>query len=41
MMACGAFFLTDGLIGSRSIKEMFIKSGMFGKDMNKRSEEKV
>ena len=31
----------DRLIGSRVMRDSFIKAGMFGKDLNKKSEDKV
>ena len=39
--ALGAYLVADGLIGSRSMRESFIKAGLFGKDLNKSSERKV
>ena len=32
--ALGAYLVADGLIGSRSMRENFIKAGLFGKDLN-------
>ena len=40
-LALGAYLIADGLIGSRSMRESFIKAGLFGKDLNKSSEKKV
>ena len=41
LMALLAYAVTNNLIGSRSIKDGFIKANLFGKDMNKTSEDKV
>lgn len=40
-MAVGAYLVSDGLIGSRSMKDSFIKAGLSGKDLNKTSEDRV
>lgn len=40
-MAVGAYLVTDGLIASTAVRDMFIKANMFGKDLNKTSEDKV
>ncbi len=40
-MALAAYVVTDNLISSRSIKDSFIKANLFGKDLNKTSEDKV
>ena len=40
-MALMAYMVTDNLISSRSIKDGFIKANLFGKDLNKTSEDKV
>jgi len=32
--ALGAYLIADGLIGSRSMRESFIKAGLFGEDLN-------
>ena len=40
-MAFGAYLISDGLIGSRSMKDSFIKAGLSGKDLNKTSEDRV
>ncbi len=37
----GAYFMADRLIGSGSMTDNFIKAGLFGKDLNKSSENKV
>ena len=37
----GAYYIADGLIGSRSFADSFIKAGLFGKDLNKSTENKV
>lgn len=41
LMALGAYLIADGLIGSRSMRESFIKAGLSGKDLNKTSEDRV
>lgn len=40
-MAVGAYVVTHKLIGSQSVKDSFIKANLFGKDLNKKSEDKV
>ena len=40
-LAFGSFLIADGLIGSRSIRDSFIKAGLAGKDLNKTSESRV
>ena len=37
----GAFLAADRLIGSRTMRDSFIKAGLFGKDLNKTSEDRV
>ena len=37
----GAFLAADKLIGSRTMRDSFIKAGLSGKDLNKSSEERV
>lgn len=37
----GAYMAADRLIGSGTMRESFIKAGMFGKDLNKSSEARV
>ena len=41
LMAVAAYFLTDSLIGSSTIRDSFIKGNLFGRDMNKTSGDKV
>lgn len=36
-----AYFTASIIIGSESVRKMFIKARMFGKDMNKKSDELV
>lgn len=40
-VACCAYVVCDRVLGSSDTKESFVRSGMFGKDLNKKSEEKV
>ena len=40
-LALGAYLIADGLIGSLSTRESFIKAGLFGKDLNKSTEDRV
>lgn len=40
-MALAAYVVTDRLIGSQGIRDGLIKANLFGKDMNKKSEDKV
>ena len=40
-MAVGAYLVTDSLMGSTAVRDMFIKANLFGKDLNKTSEDKV
>ena len=40
-VACGAYVVADRVLASPNTKESFLKSGMFGKDLNKKSEDKV
>ena len=40
-MALVAYLITDGLIGSRAMRDSFIKAGLSGKDLNKTSEDRV
>ena len=41
LMALLAYLVTNNLMGSRNIKDGFIKANLCGKDMNKKSEDKV
>ena len=36
-----AFLTADRLLGSQAMRDRFIRAGLFGKDLNKTSEEKV
>ena len=36
-----AFLVAHKLIGSQTMQELFIRAGLFGKDLNKTSEQKV
>ena len=40
-MALVAYVVTDRLISSKGIRDGLIKANLFGKDMNKTSEDKV
>ena len=40
-LALGAYLIADGLIGSLSTRESFIKAGLFGKDLNKGTGDRV
>lgn len=40
-MALGAFLIADGLIGSKVMRQSFIKAGLAGKDLNKVSENRM
>ena len=40
-MAFGSYLISNGLIGSRAMKDSFIKAGLAGKDLNKTSEDRV
>ena len=39
--AAGAYFISNGLIGSQVMRDSFIKAGLSGKDLNKTSEDRV
>ncbi len=41
LMAGGAFLIADGLIGSRSVRDRFLKAGLGGKDLNKKTENRM
>ncbi len=41
VMAGGAFLISDGLIGSLALRERFSKAGLCGKDLNKRTENRM
>ena len=41
LMAILAYVTTDRLIGSKAIKDKFIKANLFGKDLNKTSEARM
>ncbi len=41
LLSVAAYFLAYKLIGSESVKQSFIKAKLFGKDLNKTSEDKV
>ena len=36
-----AFLVADRVIGSRTMRELFVRANLFGKDLNKTSEERV
>ena len=40
-MELGAYLIAYGLIGSLSTRESFIKAGLFGKDLNKSTGDRV
>ena len=40
-IACGAYVVTNRVLGSPDTNESFLKAGMFGKDLNKKSENKM
>ena len=41
VFSVGAFLAARKVIGSSAMQDLFIKAGLFGKDMNKTSEKKV
>ena len=41
MVGFGAFLIADGLIGSRAMRDSFIKAGLAGKDLNKKTENRM
>lgn len=41
VMAGGSFLIADGLFGSLTVRDQFMKAGLSGKDLNKRSESKM
>lgn len=40
-MSVAAFLAANSLIASKAIKDSFIKANLFGKDLNKTSEDRV
>lgn len=40
-MAVLSYLVTDKIIGSQVVRDSFIKANLFGKDLNKTSEDKV
>ena len=41
VFSVGAFLAARKVIGSSAMQDLFIKAGLFGKDLNKTSEKKV